>query len=376
MCNECYEEGLGTVECTNCQPNSSLDLNSGKCYCNAGYYVSIINPRSCLPCRELCKQCIEENGAYKCINCLPYAELDVASESCTCKIGYKLDIHNTCSDCDSGYILISNSPMICSAEIERCISYYESSDEVWICGLCEEEDYEIYNGICVPREFILNIISTINTIELTFSKYLINEIEMNDLGYQNENTILDTLDLEFNILEEKKRYSISYYSTVNIDTTISISLTISNLVLDRNNQKLNQSTYAIRVPILFKYDSPIEDSEHSKPQDSINSDTYNSLSTSVSYGVIAASFLGMAYGLIQNNLGSLWLWLNTSEILSYIPLLNIEIPDRVKAVASGMSLNIFPNLIKSYYPEATKNTPKRYSEFGIESSEFISTTLV
>jgi hypothetical protein len=63
--------------------------------------------------------------------------------------------------------------------------------------------------------------------------------------------------------------------------------------------------------------------------------------------------------------------LNTLEILSYIPLLNIHIPDRVKAVALGMSLNLFPNLLELYYPGVAKNTPDRYSDFGIESSEFV-----
>jgi hypothetical protein len=43
----------------------------------------------------------------------------------------------------------------------------------------------------------------------------------------------------------------------------------------------------------------------------------------------------------------------------------------VKAIASGMSLDILPNLINSYYPEVYENTPERYSDLGFESSKFI-----
>lgn len=134
------------------------------------------------------------------------------------------------------------------------------------------------------------------------------------------------MSIKFNIIEEKNIYLISYYSEVNINTTISASLSISDSVLDRKYQSLIIDTHTIPVTILFTYDSyPINNSKESKPENT-DSDSYDTITSSLQNVIIAAVSLELVYSLIKHNFRSLWLFLNTLEILSYIPLLNITIP--------------------------------------------------
>jgi hypothetical protein len=116
---------------------------------------------------------------------------------------------------------------------------------------CDEEDYQVSDGECAPKEFTLYLNSSVNTIQLEFRKYLLQELEFSQLEYK-QSSILQDLSLKFTVIEVKKKYSILFHSKIDLDTKISVTLSLADLVQDRQHQTLSKFDYGVQVPILFE----------------------------------------------------------------------------------------------------------------------------
>lgn len=117
LCEEC-EEVSGFMVCKSCQDNARLSL--GRCECNPEYYSPLTDSRSCMECPELCNRCGDYRGSIACTQCIENAIVD--SERCVCKFGYYVSSSDdkVCKDC----------PEIC----EAC----EESEESAVCTVCRE----------------------------------------------------------------------------------------------------------------------------------------------------------------------------------------------------------------------------------------------
>jgi hypothetical protein len=86
-------------------------------------------------------------------------------------------------------------------------------------------------------------------------------------------------------------------------------------------------------------------------------------------GVMIAS---ASVSFVSLNFNSILSMIGTIQILSYILLYNINIPDRVKDALEGISLfNIFPNIFEYFIPTQTTIEIERYQRVDIENELFL-----
>jgi hypothetical protein len=63
--------------------------------------------------------------------------------------------------------------------------------------------------------------------------------------------------------------------------------------------------------------------------------------------------------------------LSTLQIISFSPLLNIDIPSRLITIAKGMSLNMIPNIFELFLQSQSDLIPDRYKEMEYETSIYL-----
>jgi hypothetical protein len=404
-----FEKYKEVVVCTLCKENASL--NDGRCSCMEGYYYSEVYNSSCRKCEDSCAECKEVDGNYECITCVENAILE--SNVCRCNSGYfliKLDMYSCipcpkfCSrcfdggecECKEGFYLSSYNPDICSPcqnlncktcrEISRayectsCIYPYSLNDDIE-CTCNEDEAYINSNEDCISIELEVILSSSLNELSISFNKYLLHNIEFPDIGHViRYNEVLDNLNLTFTTIEDRRIYKVLYNSEYDLDNNVTVSLSFSESVLDNNQKTLKPRDYQATLHLYFNH--RLSNSSNSSVFSDNTDITSQNITSSSSYmvdrikesgpSVVGASVsIGVLSSILNMNFAALWSLLNTIEIFSYIPLLNLHIPSSIEVVASEMAFNFIPNPFKSYYQIRSKNIEDRYSSFGFNSSHYI-----
>jgi hypothetical protein len=198
---------------------------------------------------------------------------------------------------------------------------------------------------------------------------------------------------------DEAEYSDQYYSLImsnpssadiisdifyqNTNKTATIVFYDASLVIDIFNHRLLRNEYSIYIPVNFTNtysEEPLaSNTSSSNPQENpptteqIKLEQTQAMESTTSYSTGGSVGAGLIVSLFNMNLGSMWALLNTIQILTYLPVLNIKLPARTLGVCKGFStsLNIMPNLFRNFVPESKTNIDKRFHEGGFNTSQFI-----
>ena len=117
------------------------------------------------------------------------------------------------------------------------------------------------------KEFKYSLNPSLNKLEITFNKRLIDDLALSGLSHAiSQADLLPYLSISLITITNHLKYAISYKASRPIDTTISVSLIISDTVQDRQYQHLEVTYYQVSVPIftINDADSSTEDAKESE----------------------------------------------------------------------------------------------------------------
>ncbi len=161
LCDEC-EEVDGKYRCKSCKYSSTLDISSGLCTCNPTFYLSASNPEVCQPCKELCEECEEVDGEYRCKSCKENSSLDPSSGTCTCNSAFYLSdedprmctrCNSLCSSCEER---LDSDDCICNEGYYKPYSDYDHTKCYTCpssCKTCDENSNGVFCTSCKEKDY-------------------------------------------------------------------------------------------------------------------------------------------------------------------------------------------------------------------------------
>ena len=337
-CSKCHEtcdtcSGVLLNECHSCKDqNALLKSMPGKCECALGYSNSGLENSNCEPCHPLCTICSELNSSY-CLTCNDknsYLDEGV----CKCLTGfYYNETHFKCEKC----------------EVNECKYCRES-----VCLECFE-GFSISNNNCIQNELELNIqVLDNNTIIFNFSEPLLEDLKSDQFTSEIEGQ---------NFKHSLEKNGITLYE-VNIDYTfdsspqVEVNIKFKLHIKGQFNSILKQLTYnciLITPPLLIYKLSAL----------------LTSISNAAKITVVAS---GIASIFLSSSNGSFWVTFNTIQIISYIPLFNIKIPDFLKFFLIGVRpAKMLPNFwtYTGIFDCDTPEISEQFYEYGFTCNYFL-----
>lgn len=403
LCNkQCYTCREEANNCLSCKVYASL--SNGKCMCDRNYYMDTSNGE-CYQCNATCKSCSGPLSTH-CEECMSGAALSSASE-CTCKSGYfpnpdavhcrpcshlcaKCISAETCSECLFQAKQVNNScqciegayeqsdipacaqcPLYCSACIATgCLScvpnwilYHAECVQVCPLGML------VIENRCVeaPPEPSLAVLPN-NTLDVRFSKSLARPLLASDYALLLSDyysiytpawnmTVLETnrsyqIELDLSSFKQPKDYS-SIQLIFNDPTSLrdSESLSISK-------STLNATLYPF-PPLLQPLPSPV----------GLSSPAAVQAATTVKGATTAA----LTSALFAGNPISMFSLLNQLQLITFIPMVNVTLPDQFANSLLGLNVNEFVfNPFDHLYDVNKANKPPTFIAIsGFETSLFL-----
>ncbi len=340
-CNGC---GFGYIEILREPLVCVLDINHCASYekmeedwmckeCEGGYKLS--SSRLCDKCQPgylkidseemICKKEIE--------NCIEYNLYSEEFECLFCEAGYEIGPAYKCSLCETGYISTTLDPLVCVEKIPHC-DRYEFINDNWECTACES-GYVLLSD-CKPEiPFCINH-------KLNQDSYFCDKC---DEGFTLDMTKSCICGKGYYITDDKKCKECLYHCIkcqMGNDGDILCLLCESGFDLIEDNCEETKT-----VP----------------------SQTLLELSSQITQGTIVAS---VSVSMVSLNLNSVLSMIGTIQILNYILLYNLNIPDRVRAILEGISLfRIFPNIFEYFIPNQDTLDIERYNRVDINNELFL-----
>jgi hypothetical protein len=377
-CDECDASNI----CTVCNTSTYFKLGSCVESCGIGYYTND-DARICEDCPIGCDLC-NIDPTLTCLECSSgyYIENDQCNE-CTIFECLSCESEGICSECENGNVLVDvGDTRVC----EECgEGMYESegvcNDCPPLCYSCESlfncteciEDVMLDLGSCkCYGEEVCTIFPTV--ILISYSRI---SIEFNiplPLSLSNAHISL-TLDQE--VLDENSYsvqetiqyldYIVVLSKTPKADSNLSFNFTSSfrELVSDYT---LGSNSFTLDIPPDSSdsdSSTPISQSEYLSRQStavSIHSKTQTTVQVSTSCSFTLGFFSPSA----------LWGYLNTIQMLSYLAMLNIELPLILFAFLTGsLDFNPLPNILSYMMPKEGPLPIYRAILIGYDTSQFI-----
>jgi len=318
--------GFGVPACLPCSPRCGLCDSPGDsgcslcaageylsgpppspCICSYGHYIDMPSGR-CLPCSGLCETCDQTGG---CITCK--ANSSMFSSGCRC---------------DEGYYGSKEGCLACKSP---CLACTQSE-----CTLCAN-GYSLVAGMCLMPDFYCSLdISSIKNrlLRLNFTSTVAASLQESDIKLEataGNNTTPLLCVWTFDVPTSNRL----------------VPIKLLHLPYDDSN------SYHGTLIVTFIEPSSIHNTEGGvlqtkvmeTPLDWEAAVTSPSTGTSqVQAAVQAAGSVVLVAGLVTGRLGSLWGFINTFELLAYLPLANFPITDLLRNVLLGLNLlDIFPN---------------------------------
>lgn len=398
-CFECL--GAGNTQCTACKVYASLA--NGACVCAQRYYMD--NPSGdCYQCDYTCKMCTGPLVTH-CVDCFNQAHISIYN-TCECDDEYFPSpdaVHcfpcpHLCGYCLSAQICVNcKSNAYLHQDICRCSDGYYENPHTTECQLCSEgcasciltgcfrciSPLNLYHGVCVqvcpsdmlvventcveaPPEPILSVFPN-NTLELSFTKSLSRVIAASDIAIQ----VFDGY--------------IIYNPTWNMSTLVVMTSYLIDLAFPVSTAPTNYSS----VLLLFNDPSSLQDLQGrviSKSNltaslnpfpavsPSIPSLTKNSsASQEASTTVQGALTVSLASSLFTGSPTLLLSLFNQLQLVTYIPLINVKIPDSFGNTLLGLSVNGFSfNPLSFLYDSGKASAPPSFARScGFDTSLFL-----
>ncbi|CAG9319081.1 unnamed protein product [Blepharisma stoltei] len=355
LCKDCDSScltcsGPSNNDCLTCSNSIVLASTPSSCTCSSGEYMSVKNPKTCSPCHSSCATC---SGGFI-TNCLSCASSVVMSSSpgqwICAQNQYKsqdsplvcTDCHPSCSSCsgplstdctsclDSSRVIASN-PGYCDCDA----SHYIVSKSPFICGDCGGDCYSCFGSA-----------------------------ENNCLTCKNS---LITPSADGYCKCKDNEYIVSMTSL----QCGACDLSCSSCVGPGPDQCLACKDSSVTLKV-----QPSSCSESSNESSNKSENDLKEYAKAggylVSAGLIASGFL---ISVIEGKAGTLWTYVNIVQLLAFIPLQNIDIPENLYEFWKAfLSWTIIPSLGESFYGKDGVDDVKPYSnwvKYGYKGSSFL-----
>ena len=328
-CATCSDQ----FSCNSCKAeNSEITGDSRYCKCISGYYA-IYNPElECRKCDYLCKTC---SGplAQNCADCVD-SKMVLTNGQCKCPDGKFLTIKKNCEDCPELCLTCTSTSCLTCKKHSRLIS-----------NECEcTRGYYFNASECIRSNFYGTIKQTSPTgIHVKFTEAPDNRLTKEYFEVE----FSQSLNFNFSIeLVKGDEYKLNLTFDLRSRSNLTIYVYIKFAVISKTNSLLLRTKMQLLLTDYSanNYESYISDSITAKVK-------------SASYYVIGVSMLR----LISGGSFSLWIILNTLQLLAYLPLNNLNYSDKVtKMLISFNTYSVVPNPI--FYLNLDKNSLVKFEK--------------
>ena len=310
ICFECYTYN----NCFACKENSAFVNNT--CVCNNGYFFNTTT--------ELCEICFS--------SCL------------TCNETY-------CLSCPSNYYLDSGFCIECPIKCAKCngICIECIINSILINNECTCK-LGFYGDNCAAVTLNATLTAAGSTLSLIFSDALQNDLQSSDIEIIVAALAFTSSLVKINSCEYQIILTIigAYPSTL-------VTLFFTNSIISVNNALLTQNNYSITINQSNNYQGSV----------TMNSTktTYSKVST---YSIAAITTISVS------NPAALWSYINTIQLLCFIPLSGINLPSETKGMLIGLrSYYLFPNSLTYFYNGGSSITDTHETELDFTSNSVI-----
>ena len=383
-CKECT--GSTNLDCISCKDANS-QLVSRKCTCIQGYFSENENPLNCSQCHSDCMSC-KGNSSFDCTSCSDPNSYLTKINSCECIKNYYKVVSGKCKKCGDGFYIQDSLCLACNSTCSTCLNNTHCTDCVDIAmilnnGNCEcDQNFSKYNEDTQECECLDGLFKVNNQCEICqigcakctnnlnctvpSSGYYINngipEKCHSDckecLGGQNTNCLecfndqilvnglcecpIGSYRNELNCID-------CIYKCINCTSSTNCNECEKNYIFDYNTFEciLDQNSTDI-------------------------------LSSSVSILTSLVGYLGIitsiASASFSNNPSFVWTTINTVQLLCYIPLQNIEIPNKLYVFFRGLQpISLIINILKVYnlYDCESEGLNSKFVKYGYKCKYFI-----
>lgn len=378
-CEKCSSGG--TDGCTECvDENAEIITTPGTCACKSGFWASSENPIVCSPCFYTCAECSGStvndcldcedensnlmNGTCECVDGYYWNSTSLVCEPCFFTCGKcSGPTSSECSECDDENSSLSEgncncfdnfywntsslSCELCPSGCLLCVSYTQCSscknsfylDNEFRCSACNDDceecpsgkcqycktGFDLKAGACMRSQLFLTIkVLPFFRILLNFTENLFEPLSSTSLTMNAEND-----SLNFSVTQDTlKDYSVKIENLKVNKQKIEVFLLFNENLTSEHNSLLLKRDYSCLIiqGIIGKKKVPVY---------------IKAISRSVASTITATA----AFSVILNNkIGSVWIFVNTIQVLSYFPLINIDMPDKLSEFLIGVNpLGSLPN---------------------------------
>ena len=356
QCETCENE----EDCLTCKSLNSFLSDSGECVCNQGFYniTELTEDDSCIECDSLCASCTYLEICQTCRG--NFTEL--IDQQCMCMQGYYKPTTKS-RDCKRCEALNDNDECITDCPLSTILINGLCEKCPDNCGVCEStsncskclSNFNIESGQCVCQkgEQALNSFCTAKY----FSAYL--EVNSNNTIYLNftetPEKSLNKDDLLFEYRGKQRKINLKVLNSF----TYQINLQNTDIIIDFD--------FTLTLP------SPIYSTENSQLKTDKLSDSFspeiltlsNSFKTTIQT-LVTLSFLSSTL----SNSSPTWVLLSTIQIISYMPLANLDFSSNILEFLHALSrYSIIPNIMKgSFDSDSSTEASEREQRSGIKST--------
>ena len=389
-CQPCYQECSSCQSekfCLTCASLNSTPDKQGNCKCNSGFYNTsqLLEPDSCIKCMPECFKCINSST---CVTCLSLNANLNSKGRCECKKGYWNDSYiesyesckicefrcsscknfERCLDCKGKNTVLNKGQCVCQkgfyyqddydlncsiCPVDRveekckvfCPLYCEICDQDFKClscenkespvnGLCEcSKGNQMISGECKKKTFKLKL----ESIKLHELRLIFDEIPEINLTDQIVLIRISNEIVNFNITSiERNLYNINYLFNFQEPYDVNLVLEIKlNPYFSLNGSELYKHKYNLKLT-------------HS-------SILYTSESLKFS---IKSSVTTLFLTLIVTNPASLWVFLNTIQLITLFPMASIDFSEKLLEFFRAIgSYNPIPKFSNIFSPSKVSKVP-------------------
>ena len=362
-CIQCSDECKSCESnnaCLTCKSLNTFISDSGNCECNQGYYnlSALILSGSCIECDSLCAICTDIDN---CIECKGNFTEEVSSR-CTCKPGYyKPSIKSTdCSKCTS-----SSKSKQCKTECpsktveinglcETCPDLCEVCESSIKCIECQSP-FLLNSGLCgCPKG---EIVSNSSCEAKYFKSYL---------NVNSDNSITVYFTEETEVLLKSDNFTVHYRGKVRKIDLVADSYSAYQI-------EVLETEFIINFGFSLSLNGEIFSNEGSQLENYKLTGKFNApigpLVESVKTTVKVAVSASFAAAMVSNP-AACWVLINTIQIITYMPLANLDFsPSLLQFLQATSTNSIMPNIMQDVFDSDSSSTPiEREQRSGIESS--------
>jgi hypothetical protein len=378
MCKDGYV--LSDFECIRCIRGYILD---SECIdeCGDGYYIQ---DRVCHKCSNNCRLC-KNRDCEECYSGYYFEEGECVDE---CRFGYGINgnrcdkceessvvVNGVCEICDYGYYAEGSTCEKCPELCRDCIDDFNCTEcmnhSSLVDGLCEcNQSFFKHESMCIRGIITPNAtLTSNNTIEFGFNIPLDFSLSPHHLSLSLDSNQISQSSYSLYELYANQSYYITLSCPISTNSTLIIYLTPTfksqtlDYVLSTDNVSLttNFNTTDSNSDIQASRDYLSNNPNAAKIQGQTRTQTMSISSTVLSFAITGST--------------SVWCFINTLQIISIIPLINVDLPDYLFAVLTGSRSYIpIPNFIGKLVPKEGSTSFYRAYLLGFSRPEFIYNT--